>query len=595
MAQNTNVVIPPIAYNRTDYTALRAFVQKVPIQRIADLYYQEDSPQVQQGLERFLIHMRDELVERAIGHNPAFADILQNARRGGTISVKALAILVQAADLPEPVPMPDDAIGRWFRPRLTAALRGEDVRTLGELMAMMRVRGPAWWRSVPRVGFGRAEVLARWLQRHAETLGAIDTDTRALATREDLPVLDVAEGVLSPLGTFSLPALYDGSRGINRAERFCFISAANDLEAIECYLARYEGQPHTLRAYRRELERLVLWSVLIACKPISSLLVDECQAYVRFLAMPAASFCGPRAPRTSRRWRPFSDQAMSPASQKQTVQILRAAFEYLARVRYLGGNPWLAVKDPVVDIETDPIQVDKALTAEAWEVLIAVLERRAQQADGGRDRIALAMLLLMGDSGLRRAETVSARRKALTPSRHVPGIWMLKVLGKGRKKRVLPVSPRTIDALRAHWADLGADFDQVGDDRPLLSPLVIPATPAALARHGDGSTGHRGYTAGALYDVVTGALRRVHDDLQVVGAEAELSPEDMFALIEATPHAFRHTFGMLAIEGGVELYVVQEILGHASADTTAVYVRAREKRLAEAASMLFRNDSTRTL
>lgn len=91
--------------------------------------------------------------------------------------------------------------------------------------------------------------------------------------------------------------------------------------------------------------------------------------------------------------------------------------------------------------------------------------------------------------------------------------------------------------------------------------------------------------------MVTGALRRVHDDLQVVGAEAELSQEDLFALIEATPHAFRHTFGMLAVEGGVELYVVQEILGHSSADTTAVYVRAREKRLAEAANQLYRKDS----
>lgn len=90
--------------------------------------------------------------------------------------------------------------------------------------------------------------------------------------------------------------------------------------------------------------------------------------------------------------------------------------------------------------------------------------------------------------------------------------------------------------------------------------------------------------------MVKGALRRVQDDLQAVGAEAELSPEDMFALIVATPHAFRHTFGMLAVEGGVELYVVQEILGHASADTTAVYVRAREKRLAEAAGMLYRSD-----
>ena len=85
----------------------------------------------------------------------------------------------------------------------------------------------------------------------------------------------------------------------------------------------------------------------------------------------------------------------------------------------------------------------------------------------------------------------------------------------------------------------------------------------------------------------------MHDGLQALGAEAELSPEDMFSLIEATPHAFRHTFGMLAVEGGVELYVVQEILGHASADTTAVYVRAREKRLAEAASLLYRNDLAR--
>lgn len=587
MAQNIDIVIPPIAYNRTDYTALRAYVQKLPIQRIADLYYHEDSPQVEQGLERFLIRMRDELVDRAIGHNPALADILQHARRGGVITTKALSILVQAADMPKPEPAPDDAVGRWFRPRLTAALRGEDVRTLGELVSMIQVRGPAWWRAIPRLGRGRAVVLDRWLRRHAATLGAIEADGHALVVRDNLPVLDAADGLLPPLGSFSLPALVDGSRGINRAERFCFISANNDLDAIDCYLARYEGQPHTLRAYRRELERLVLWSVLVAYKPISSLLVDECQAYVRFLAFPTARFCGPRAPRTSRRWRPFSDKPMSPASQKQAVQILRAAFEYLARVRYLGGNPWLAVKDPIVDIETDPIRVDRALTPEAWEALIATLEQRTQRADGGQDRIALAMLLLMGDSGLRRAETVSARRSALLPSRHVPGVWMLTVLGKGRKKRVLPVSPRTVDALRAHWADVGANFDKTGDDRPLLSPLVIPATPAAQARHGVNTGAHLGYTAGALYDVVTGALRRVHDDLKAIGAGVELMQEDLVALLEATPHAFRHTFGMLAVEGGVDLFVVQEILGHASAETTAVYIRARERRLAEAAKLMY--------
>ena len=62
-------------------------------------------------------------------------------------------------------------------------MRGEAVSTLGELMAMMRVRGPTWWCAVLRVRRGRAEVLARWLQCHAETLGAIDGDTRACNAR----------------------------------------------------------------------------------------------------------------------------------------------------------------------------------------------------------------------------------------------------------------------------------------------------------------------------------------------------------------------------------------------------------------------------
>lgn len=583
MAQNTDILLPALSYTRADYTALRAFVLKLPMQRIADLYYSEDSPQVAQGLERFLTSMRDHLVERAIGHNPAFAGILQGARRGGTITSKALDILVKAADLPAPVPALSDPVGKWFRPRLTAALRGEGAHTLGQLLDLINGRGPGWWRAVPRVGAGRALAVQRWLARHAGTLGPILSDARTVKVVCALPALAAGNGVIPPLGTFSLPAALDGSAGVNRAERFCFIGARDDLQAIECYLAGFAGQPHTLRAYRRELERCLLWSVLVADKPLSSLLVDDCQAYVRFMASPDPAFCGARAPRTSPRWRPFAERPMSPATQKQAVQILRAAFDYLARVRYLGGNPWVAVRDPAVDIEVDPIRVDKALSPEAWEAVIVALERRGQMAAGAQDRVALAALLLMGDSGLRRAETASAARVALSPSRDAPGVWILRVLGKRRKRRVVPVSPRTVDALRAHWIDLGLDFDAPGADAPLLAPLVIPATAAARARHAEAGAG---YTAGALYDLVVGALRRVHDDLDAVGAP-ELAVEDLAQLLEASPHAFRHTFGMLAVEGGVDLYVVQEILGHASADTTAVYVRAREKRLVKAAQVLY--------
>lgn len=58
MSQHTDVALPQLIYNRSDYTALRAYCCTIPIERIADLYYTEDSPEVEHGLERFLIRFQ---------------------------------------------------------------------------------------------------------------------------------------------------------------------------------------------------------------------------------------------------------------------------------------------------------------------------------------------------------------------------------------------------------------------------------------------------------------------------------------------------------------------------------------------------------
>ena len=55
---------------------------------------------------------------------------------------------------------------------------------------------------------------------------------------------------------------------------------------------------------------------------------------------------------------------MAPTSQKYALTVLRAAFDYWVKVRYLAGNPWTAVKDPVVVREVDDIQVHRALSLE---------------------------------------------------------------------------------------------------------------------------------------------------------------------------------------------------------------------------------------
>ncbi|KMZ11436.1 hypothetical protein BHUM_05373c [Candidatus Burkholderia humilis] len=92
---------------------------------------------------------------------------------------------------------------------------------------------------------------------------------------------------------------------------------------------RYREQPKTLRAYTKELERFLLWTVTVRHKPLSSLLADDCEAYHDFLKAPSPAFVGPRQSRASGRWRPFSASGLSPESQRYAVRALRAAFAWL--------------------------------------------------------------------------------------------------------------------------------------------------------------------------------------------------------------------------------------------------------------------------
>ena len=596
MAQHTDVELPELIYDRTDYTALRAYCLKIPLQRIADLYYSEDSPQVEQGLERWLIEMRANLIERAIGHNPLMAETLQGARQGGAITTRALEILIQAADMPKPAPGRTQKVSQWFRPKTASAFKAEGVLTLGDLVDLINRRGPTWWRSIPRIGAGRADAILRFLRHWPDQLGDVGVERAHPEPSDDfslLPVLDpIRKRELAPLGTFQLPTWLSGRDGANRSPAFCFISARSDLEAINSYLNRYEGQHHTQRAYRKELERFILWCALVVCKPMSSLLVDDCEAYKNFLRAPWPEFCGPRTVKTSKRWKPFADEPMSAESQKQAILVLRGTFDWLVKVRYLAGNPWVAVKDPKVVKQAEEMQIDRALTRSAWDSVVNVLIQKAGAAENHRDRVALAVILLMGDSGLRRAEVASARRHNMKPSRHASSVWMLSVLGKRSTVRNVPVSQRTVDALRAHWRDRGLDLDQQLDDLPLLAPIIVPSTDTARAKHAAGTK--NGYGANAFYHLVKGALRRVRD--QAVASSNADGPlftlEDLAQLEDASPHAFRHTFGTLAVEDDMPIVVAQDILGHASATTTSIYVKAKDKRIAEAAEQYYLRNRT---
>jgi integrase len=649
------VLPPPRTYTRTDFTALRAFVQRIDAATIARRYYDPDTTPhaaTPETLARYLRTMLDDLVQLALRNGSAVlaSHLKASIKQHGSAKLTAvtLRMVEQVSTLAAAAPSLDHQVGLWFRPLVTKRLVGEGIDTLGQLVDFCNSHGGSWWRSMPRIGPHRARVLVAWLRRHENDLGKRiepDVDTAPLVPAVGLGDVVVIGGPvdaphLAPFERLAIPTALSGAnglnRGTNRGRDFAFIRAEHDLAAVHAYLNRYRDRPPTLRVYTRELERLVLWLVVVRGVALSSMTVEDCEAYKDFLKAPIASFVGPKRPRASGRWRPFTPEGLSPESQAYAVRAIRAAFAWLTTVRYLAGNPWSAVTDPATMSREVEVQVERALSADLWTTLRAELDARCDGEELGgltpsedearQWRTARAAILLMGDSGVRRDEAANARRENLSvavvtsggpaktsakgatksspkaaaseaaseaaPKQTGVTVWALTIVGKRRKQRTVPVSAAAVAALRAHWADREKDFDAPAVAAPLIAPVVINGTEASLAKHDGGTDGnseapHQPYAADALARLVREAVRRIAGDLLREGA---LSYHAHAKLLATSAHAFRHTFGTRAVARDMPIDVVQRILGHASLQTTSIYVHAERQRMLDAAAQYYSED-----
>lgn len=228
-------------------------------------------------------------------------------------------------------------------------------------------------------------MLVAWLRRHASSLGqTVEAEVELadlLAAPATTTTILVTTGAaqLAPLERLAVPAELSGTRGANRGPGFAYVRAAHDLDAVRAYLHRYDERPEMQRAYKREreLERLVLWCVAERGVALSSMTVEDCQAYKSFLKLPAERFTGPPVARASRQWRPFAPGGLSPESQRYAVRAIRAALTWLVHVRYLAGNPWQAVTDPATVKRARKLQIERALPFDLWSRMRATLADRA--------------------------------------------------------------------------------------------------------------------------------------------------------------------------------------------------------------------------
>lgn len=601
MANQAQTIPYQRQYTRNDFAALRAWVQRVPPGKIAQLYFSEDEHgNTPDGawVESYLQRMKADLISLALEHgSPVLAEHLRrSAKQHGSarLASDSLRMVEQAAALAAAAPRAEHRLGVWLRPLVARHLQAMGLVTLGDLVAFCNRRGGSWWRAVPRIGLGRAQHIVAWLRRHEATLGVrvaadVDASDPLRAAAGELVVVGAGGGRVAPLERLALADALSGAHGLNRAASFSFLSARHDLDAVWAYLHQFREQPKTFRAYKKELERFLLWAVLVRGKALSSLLVDDCEAYKDFLAAPSPAFVGPRVPRSSPRWRPFASEDLRAETRRYAVRALRAAFSWLVDMRYLGGNPWKGVKDPLVVQREQTIRIERALPADLWAQIRDYLAGAASTPDGIFWRTIAVLMLLTGDSGLRREEAATARRERLMLSSagtSSTARWELSVIGKRNKERTVPVSPDTIDALRAHWRDRGRDFDDPQATGPLLAPISIPRTPQALRKHGVSEADEVTPDPDCSYavDVLNQLIQRARERL-VVGM-SDLAPDAAARLARMTPHAFRHTFATLWAREG-PLAVLQQVLGHASLNTTTIYVNAEKQHMLEEAERFY--------
>ncbi|MCE5282461.1 MAG: tyrosine recombinase XerC [Deltaproteobacteria bacterium] len=216
------------------------------------------------------------------------------------------------------------------------------------------------------------------------------------------------------------------------------------------------------------------------------------------------------------------------------VAALRSFYRYLLREGRVPANPAELVQTPRCEK-----YVPVVLSVDEIFSLMGV--NFPPTAEGARDR---AMIELFYSSGIRLSELAGLDVGDVD----FAGGW-IKVLGKGRKERVVPVGPPALEALR-DYLDKRDGLIKKGNAREAQKALFISGRGLRMNPKGISRVVEKVVTA-------SGIGRRI------------------------SPHVLRHSFATHLLDAGADLRSIQELLGHSSLSTTQKYTSVSVSRLME--------------
>ncbi|MGA9099732.1 MAG: tyrosine-type recombinase/integrase, partial [Methanotrichaceae archaeon] len=217
--------------------------------------------------------------------------------------------------------------------------------------------------------------------------------------------------------------------------------------------------------------------------------------------------------------------AVSPTKVRNDQKALKSFFNFLEEQGLWLDNPVKGMKllkiAKVIRQAPDKEDVDKLL--KAWR--------------GSKRRLKERLLIaLFADTGMRLSEACSIQKQNVSIDRQE-----IKVLGKGKKERMLPISPSVIDLLKQYLATQTSS-----------SIYLFPANNVT------------GYQSNRIIDRT---FRRLCQRLNIK---------------PITPHGLRHYFATYALRNGAKLEVISRILGHASVGITGdVYRTVKQDEIRE--------------
>lgn len=221
-------------------------------------------------------------------------------------------------------------------------------------------------------------------------------------------------------------------------------------------------------------------------------------------------------------------QGLSPRSIQRALSASRSFYRYLMKQRLVQVNPFSGTTAPKAEKK-----LPKALSVDQVSLLVAV---KAHEPIAVRDR---AIMELFYSSGLRLSELVELDLRQIDLDQ-----GSVRVMGKGKKEREVPVGRLAVAAIKA-WLPYRSD-SAAGDETALFVSSRGKRISARTVQH------------------------RIQHWAKRQGLDTGVHP-----------HMLRHSFATHVLESSGELRAVQELLGHANISTTQVYTHLDFQHLAE--------------